>query len=275
MDDLCNQQNVKLKIESYIDRLGYTGPLKVDEATLIGLHDHHVRTVPFEDLDIHIGQPLSLDYRCLYEKVVINRRGGFCYELNSLFYILLKNIGFDCHMVSARIYEEEDELSAPFDHMSLLVYLDSTWLIDVGYGNLFVKPIKLFENTVVQGHSKYFKINRLDDNLYLLRESLDGIHFSNRYQFDTTPRHISEFEEQCILKQTSPDSYFVKNLICTLPINNGRKTIMNDTYSFRKGNSKTEKQIKSNKQLHRVLKEEFDIHLNWDKNLTKPFNSFK
>lgn len=259
-------------IKEYTNRIGFHKKICIDEETLIGLHDHHVCSVPFEDLDIHLNKPLSLAPDALFEKVVRERRGGFCYELNTLFCALLKQIGFECRIVSARTYQEEDVLSVPFDHMSLLVYLDDIWLVDVGYGNLFIEPIRLQENVVVEGHSKHFRINMLDDSVCLLSESIDGKNFTKRYQFETTARSVDEFQEQCLFKQQSPDSYFVKNLICTLPTETGRKTILNNQFSFKTKESKSETTIESSSMLDALLKEKFDIDLGNALNLEKLLN---
>ena len=93
--------NFNLKLDSYLARISYSGPLAPTLETLRALHYAHLLAVPFENLDVHRGVPIVLDQERLYDKIVLHRRGGFCYELNSLFAALLGQLGFKvtlgCH----------------------------------------------------------------------------------------------------------------------------------------------------------------------------------
>src|ERR1039457_559684 len=90
-------------ISAYFKRVHYTRPPRVSPDTLRGLHLAHLYTVPFENLDIHLGRGLSLDEAALFDKVVTRGRGGFCYELNGLFCALLRDLGFRVTMLSAEV----------------------------------------------------------------------------------------------------------------------------------------------------------------------------
>ena len=93
-----------LDIQAYVKRISYSEPLEVDLSTLRSLHRQHLFTVPFENLDVHRKKMIELDIDKLEQKIIFNYRGGFCYELNSLFGELLRQIGFDVHMISASVY---------------------------------------------------------------------------------------------------------------------------------------------------------------------------
>jgi N-hydroxyarylamine O-acetyltransferase len=217
--------------------------------------------IPFEDLDIHFGEKIVLEQDSLFFKIVSNKRGGFCYELNYLFYKLLTNVGFDCCMVSSRIKDNEG-YGPPFDHMSIIVKLDDNWLVDVGYGDLFIEPIKISTNSIQKDDFKDYKIEKLNDNEFVLLESHKGVHnFIERYIFDCTPRSIEDFFAQCEYKQSSADSYFVQNMICTIPTQHGRKTIFNNVYKTKSLSTTTEEIIQSNDDLIKILSEEFNTFL--------------
>jgi len=98
-----------------------------------------MRTVPFENLDIHLKRPIVLEDNALFDKIVTRKRGGFCYELNGLFAALLRALGFDVVMLSAGVANPEREFGPDFDHMALLVTLEQSWLADVGFGDSFVE----------------------------------------------------------------------------------------------------------------------------------------
>jgi N-hydroxyarylamine O-acetyltransferase len=138
-----------LDIQWYLNRIGYRKPIKPNLETLSGVHRTHMLTVPFENLDIHLGKPIRLTEQALWEKVVIQKRGGFCYELNGLFAWLLKQIGFHVTYLNGYVYSEQGDYGREFDHLALMVQIpgyDTQWLADVGFGDSFVEPLKIVLN---------------------------------------------------------------------------------------------------------------------------------
>src|SRR5690606_20497919 len=86
--------NAKEKIHLYLQRIGYEGPLDRSAKTLAQLQYCHLHTVPYENLDILRGVPISLELEDLFDKIVVRRRGGYCFELNALFGWLLRELGY-------------------------------------------------------------------------------------------------------------------------------------------------------------------------------------
>src|SRR5882762_9725355 len=154
-----------MDIAAYLQRVNYTGPLVPSAETLRLLQVAHLRTVPFENLSIHSGEPIVLNDEALFEKFVRRRRGGFCYELNGLFAALLRALGFNVEMLSAQVANAEGVFGPNFDHMTLLVTLAERWLVDVGFGDSFLEPLKLDEEIEqIQGRRAY-RITREDERL--------------------------------------------------------------------------------------------------------------
>src|SRR5215472_884750 len=131
-------------LAAYLDRIAVTRPPELDEAALGMLHRAHQMAVPFENLSIHLAEPISLDEDDLLGKIVIRRRGGFCYELNGAFALLLQALGGQVTRVAARVYGD-GQLSPPFDHLALVVRLadgSGPWLADVGFGSHSTYPLR-------------------------------------------------------------------------------------------------------------------------------------
>ena len=131
-------------LASYLARIGVPRPPGLDAETLRDLHRAHLVAVPFENLNIHLGEPISLHEADLIDKIAGRRRGGFCYELNGAFGCLLEWLGARVRRVSARVYGGDGGLGPPFDHLALLVWLpDGTgpWLADVGFGSHSTYPL--------------------------------------------------------------------------------------------------------------------------------------
>src|SRR5262245_13276183 len=134
-----------MDVDAYLSRIGLTRPAAADEAALRELHRAHQVAVPFENLSIHLGEPISLAEEDLFEKIVRNRRGGFCYELNGAFALLLEALGYQVTRVAARVFGG-DRLGPPYDHLALFVSTSDgggPWLVDVGFGNHSTYPLLL------------------------------------------------------------------------------------------------------------------------------------
>ena len=90
-----------MDIKKYLDRIGYNGEVKPAPEVLGALQKNHLLNIPFENLDIHYNNPIILDTKRFFNKIILRKRGGFCYELNGLFYMLLIEFGFDAKIISS------------------------------------------------------------------------------------------------------------------------------------------------------------------------------
>ena len=125
----------KQQLEAYLDRIGYTGSRELTGATLDALIRAHVSTVPFENLDpCEFGITPSLEEEDLFRKIVENRRGGYCFELNTALHSLLLAMGFDAYPVVVRIIMGPGP-ARPYAHKGVVVRAEGKlWYCDVGFG---------------------------------------------------------------------------------------------------------------------------------------------
>lgn len=124
------------------------------------MHEAHLLAVPFENLDIHLGREIVLNEAALWTKLVVHRRGGFCYELNGPFALLLRAFGFPVDLLSAAVATSTGGFGPELDHLTLLVHLEDDWLADVDFGESFRYPLRLQAELVQpQGKRSY----RLED----------------------------------------------------------------------------------------------------------------
>ncbi|MCA1619613.1 MAG: arylamine N-acetyltransferase [Acidobacteria bacterium] len=210
---------------AYLERINYRGPVEPTAETLRGLHVAHLLAVPFENLSIHAAEPVVLDDAALFEKIVARRRGGFCYELNGMFAALLRSLGFEVEMLSAGVMHGEGEFGPEFDHMALLVELEERWLADVGFGDSFVEPLRLDERGEQRQGSRSYRIAEGGGRLVLFQKEPGG-EWVAQYSFTLTPHVYADYAERCHFQQTSPESHFTRNRICTrLTPEGGRVTL--------------------------------------------------
>lgn len=250
-----------LNIRAYLRRIGLAGTTAVNAGSLKRLHRQHLRTVPFENLSIHLGEPVDLRESALYDKIVRRCRGGFCYELNGLFAALLRELGYPVTLLSAGVARAGGGFGPEFDHLLLLVELDRRWLVDVGFGENFRTPLDLdAAGPQVQG-SRAYRILR-KGRYHVLQERDAADCWNDAYHFTLAPRKLSEFAEMCRYHRTSRHSHFTRNRICSLATASGRKTFsgMRLIETGRNG-ARRERAIANETEYRRLLHEQFGIRL--------------
>ncbi|WP_234733665.1 arylamine N-acetyltransferase family protein [Tellurirhabdus bombi] len=211
----------------YLRRLGYSGYLDNPLDVLKQLHKNHLLTVPLENLDIHYGKEITLDIPTLFHKIIIKRRGGFCYELNSLFYELLKSIGYQVEMISGRVYEVEKGFKDEFDHLAVVAHIDDeSWLVDVGFGRRFGHhPLRINLNEIQEDETGRYRIIQHDNRYLAVQQQHEMGDWVTSYIFTLVPRKLSEFTAMCDFHQTSHASFFTRNKLCTIATPTGRITL--------------------------------------------------
>ncbi|HEV2120965.1 MAG TPA: arylamine N-acetyltransferase [Candidatus Bathyarchaeia archaeon] len=248
--------------EAYLHRIGYHGSTRQKVNDLRRLHRRHLLSIPFENLDVHIGRPIILKENTLYDKIIRHHRGGFCYELNGLFASLLEELGYKVSMLSARVARKSGGFSPEFDHMTLLVQLKHPWLVDVGFGDCFTEPKRLDIKEPQADHGKEYRFTRRDGwTLLSRRMKRDGL-WEPAYMFSLRPRKMDDFFSRCRWQQTSPRSHFRKNRICTLLTSNGRLTLTDTRFIVTQGSKKVERPVKNPEEFAVLLRRHFGIDLN-------------
>ena len=250
-----------MDVSSYLNRINYTGPRDLSADTLRELHKAHLLAVPFENLNIHLKRAIVLDEERLVEKIVGERRGGFCYELNTTFCSLLRGLGFQVSMLSAGVARDEGGFDPKFDHMALLVHLEERWLADVGFGDSFREPLRLdFRGPQDQDGEAYRIVEEVERNLVVERREAET--WKPQYRFTLDPYELDDFAEMCVYHQTSPESPFTQKRVCTLATPDGRITVTGMRLIVTERGEKQERELASHEEWIDTLRKHFGVNLN-------------
>lgn len=250
-----------ISISAYLQRLNYTGPLNPTLETLRALHQAHLLAVPFENLDIHLGRPIVLDETAFFHKIVEEQRGGFCYELNGLFAALLRELGFEVSLLSARVALGNGDFSQEFDHLTLLVQLEARWLADVGFGEGFREPLRLDEpGEQIQTRGSYRLAREGDTWIYWKYDEAEG--WQAQYCFTLQPRQLADFTEMCHYQQSSAESHFTQKRVCSLATPAGRITLSDSRLIITENGQRQERELANWEEQAAALRDYFGIALN-------------
>lgn len=233
-----------MNVNQYLHRINCIQPVFTPSLSILKvLQKNHLLNVPFENLDIHSKNPIHLNVKKIYNKVVLNRRGGFCYELNSLFNELLVEIGFNTKLVSGRVYDKNKGYGQEFDHLAVVVNInEKEYLVDVGFGEFMFGPLEIsLDKKQVDERGIFFIDNYKDD--YLRINLVENDNVIPQYIFKPVARSLSEFQEMCNYHQSSDESHFTQKRLISIPTSNGRITITGNSLKIKEGSLSTEKEI--------------------------------
>lgn len=268
--------SVEMDIEKYLLRIGNLVPVEPTLEALRCVHRSHLLSVPFENLTLHTGGRVQLDLPLLYEKIVNQRRGGFCYENNGLFSWLLSKMGFEVTLLSGQVRNHITlRFGPPFDHLISMVTLKGQrWLCDVGFGaSGFNIPLSLETNEPQQQGHRVYRI-RKDKDVHFLEwqgEEDRGVNgeWTEIYKFTLEPRCLEDFIEMCGYHQSSPSSIFYCKSLCSILTPGGRVTYIGHkliTTVFptdaRGSVLKTTTRELKDEEIPGVLEEQFGVVLN-------------
>jgi N-hydroxyarylamine O-acetyltransferase len=245
------------QIDAYLARIGAARPERADLPALRALQERQLLSVPFENLSIHLGEPIELTEAALFEKLVGRRRGGFCYELNGGFAALLTALDYRVTLLAARVHTPVG-LGPPFDHLALRIDLDEPWLVDVGFGSLSRQPLRLdLDTAALQTDADgRFQIVALPDG------DLDVmLNDQPQYRLEPRPRALADFTPTCWWQQTSPRSHFTQTLVCSLPTAHGRVTLSGRRLVRTRGTARDEQLLTSDAEVLAAYRTEFGIEL--------------
>lgn len=217
--------------DAYLARISVTRPREPGLAALRELHAAHVSTIPFENLDILLGAGISLDLDRIYAKLVNKRRGGYCFEHNSLFLSVLNDLGFTAEPREARVRIGSTAIR-PRTHMVLSVSIGAEeWLADVGFGG--EGPI---EPVPMSPHRPSDSMHRvMTEGSQRVLQMRSGDAWIDLYAFLPQNVHPVDFEVANWYTSTYPDSPFVRTLTAQRTTRDVRYVLRYPTYTEIRG----------------------------------------
>ncbi|MDO3681703.1 arylamine N-acetyltransferase family protein [Paenibacillus ehimensis] len=236
-----------MDVSFYLQRIQMTEPAQTTLEGLTLLQKRHVTRIPFENLDILRGIPISLRTGDLFDKLVNRRRGGVCYELNGLFSELLRRTGFNAHLIAATVYRGDGQWGTEGSHATNLVTLEGgSYLVDVGFGgNSPRRPVPMTGEEIREADG-FYRIRPFPElrNGYVLEKKEDR-DWTMLYRFGTDPKQLDDFAEVCDVTQYAPESPFNKVYFLMKVTEEGRMTLYDHSLTVVDGLCKTKETVEA------------------------------
>lgn len=253
----------ELDLDAYFERIGYGGPAVPQLDTLRELHRLHPQQIAFENLNPLMHWPVPLDIRSLQQKLVTQRRGGYCYEHNLLLKHALERIGFRVAGLAARVLMNlPEDAIRPRTHMLLQVDIeDEIWIADVGFGGMtLTAPLRLVEHVPQATPHEPFRLTRLGSDYALQTEVCSE--WRTLYRFDLQAQVLPDYELASWYLSNHPESHFVRSLIAARAQPQRRYALRNNELAIHELNGETvRRSLTSAAALREALSETLGIAL--------------
>jgi len=249
------------RISRYLERINYTGAVAPTKEVLFSLHERHVFSVPFENIDIKNGNLVTTDPQVNFTKIVENRRGGYCFEVNSLFASLLEAIGFDVSYHGSRVWYGYDTKMGmrPRAHQILIISVDGDeYLVDVSFGNGMILPLLINSGDPQGQYGRTYRISA-DPVLGALVEQKVSGGWIPLFSFTREICYPSDYEVANYYACSNKNSLFTQKLICTMPDYECRRVSIDGEYSEVSNEGRHTLKIADEAHLVDLLLSKFDI----------------
>jgi len=246
-------------LDAYCARIGYSGERVPTPAVLDALHLAHATHIPFENLDILLGRPVRLDLASLQAKLVAGRRGGYCFEQNTLFAAALESVGFRVTRLAARMRFGATRI-LPRTHMLLRVDVaGEPWLADVGFGGEgLLEPLPLAPGREARQYAWAYRLTE-DAGQWVLQSRHAG-GWLELYAFTLEPQYAVDFEMANHYTATHPSSPFVRAPTVQLPTPEARYILRGDAFTVERDGETSTRTLAGDEALLVVLAETFGLH---------------
>jgi N-hydroxyarylamine O-acetyltransferase len=249
----------RMDVDAYLDRIGLARRPAPTLAGLTTLHNAHLQAVPYENLDVQLGRSVTIEVPQIYDKIVRNRRGGWCYEMNGIFGWALGELGFDVTRATGAVLRAVRGEAAEGNHLVLRVALpEGLYLADVGFGDGPVDPIKIVEGPF-ESAGFCFGVARVDASWWRLTNHPQGSAAS--FDFNLERADEARLASVCQLLQTSEQSPFVQNAVAQRHTSDGLILLRGRTLRRLTPLSQTDRLIADAGELVQVLASDFGLEL--------------
>jgi N-hydroxyarylamine O-acetyltransferase len=258
-----NQGITSSSFDLYFDRIQLKEKLTPSPEALRLITQHQAFHIPFENLDVYLGKELAIEPEAVFRKIVLNRRGGYCFELNQLLFQALREVGFDCFLTLARVHYKRPD-PGPRTHLIVLVDLDGhRWLVDAGFGGPGPRhPIPFMYEKVHKQFQDHYKLEEAGSFGSVLLKK-DRTTWQPIYTFLEEHTVAADLHVANFFTSTHPSSIFRQNILCVLPSQNGRNILFNDQLQLESVPKRKSQEVLQS-DYSRTLNKTFNIQLSAD-----------
>jgi N-hydroxyarylamine O-acetyltransferase len=246
-----------MNVDAYLYRIGLNSRPPATLAGLTAIHRAHLLAVPYENIDVQFGRPVTIERPAIYEKIVEKKRGGWCYEMNGIMGWALGELGFNVTRATGAVMRETSGEASDGNHLVLRVELpEGTYLGDVGFGDGPRDPIRVVSGAF-HADGFDFSLRRIDDRWWRLNNDPRG--GAPSFDFNLDPANEKLLAAKCDFLQTAAASPFVQNLVVQRHVPHGLEILRGRTLRSIRADGISDRALADADELVKTLKTVFAL----------------
>jgi N-hydroxyarylamine O-acetyltransferase len=249
-------------VREYLQALGLHGN-NVDFAFLNDVVARHVATFAFSSVGCQLGEDLPLDFESLYQRIVVQRRGGYCFEQNALLYGVLEELGCSPELYLARVIYNNDTHPGLTHRITVVEYESQRVVLDVGFGPLGPRIAVPLSGIDANDRNKIYRISEGLPGEYHMQVFKDGDYFS-LYRFELARYGQADCELGHFYSHRHPDAAFVNHLVVSLIQENETRSLRDLEYWVIADTGTRNREVTDPEELRRILVDELGIQITKD-----------
>jgi len=246
------------ELKHYFKRIGYEGSPKLDFETLRAIHQLQSDMITYENLDVQLGRPVGRAIAPIFEKIVVQGRGGWCYEQNGLLCWALEALGFRVSQHAGGVMRDANGQGSVGNHLVLIVDIDKPYLADCGFGDGIIEPLPLAVGRYAQ-RGLGFALSETDDGWWRFHNHAHGA--AANFDFRSEPADQALLDERCHWLQTDPQSGFVLNAVCQRYHHDAHYTLRGKVLKTLRDGVVEQRQLADQAEYETVLSEVFALRI--------------
>lgn len=246
-------------VSEYLKALDLQGR-DLDLGFLKDLVGRHVATFAFSSVGCRLGEELPLDFQSLFDRIVVRRRGGYCFEQNGLLFEVLEELGFEPDLYLARVIYNQDTTPGLTHRLSMITFKGQRYVIDVGFGSQGPRVPVLFSERQTNDGAKIFRIAEPRPGEHHLQVFQEGDFFS-LYRFELASYGQADCEVGHFYSHRHPKASFVNHLVVSRILAEEIRSLRDLEYWVITGSGTQSHKISGPEQLLQILVEELGIQV--------------
>lgn len=217
-------------LDLYFKRIKYSQSPRVNLQTLRDLHLLHLQHIPYENIDVFCHQAVNLDPETLTRKMLLRERGGYCFEQNGLFLLVLTELGFKCHANMARVHRNRPQPGGRTHQVNMVELDGQIWLCDVGFGGSgFRHPLMLQAEIEVEQLGEIYRLHKDKVHGFYLQKKMEQ-EWHPLYTFKIEPALPIDIEMANFYTSNFPAHHFRNSIMGTKMTSRGRVTLLDHAF---------------------------------------------
>lgn len=183
-----------------------------DLAFLTELTSRHAASFSFSSVGPMLGDDLPLDIEAVYRRIVVNHRGGYCFEQNGLMQAVLAELGFTVNLCLARVIYNQDNHPGLTHRITLVELGGKQYVADVGFGSMGPRFPVSMSGEETRENFRVFRIAEGRPGEFHMQTLKDGAFYS-LYRFERHRYGQSDCEVGHFYSHKYPGATFVNHLV--------------------------------------------------------------